>query len=148
MENAKLTREFMRRYNNHDLPGARAMLTDDYFTVFRDHEMTWDDLKSETQKISDAFPDYKFLFERLEARSDGVVILHNFVPSGTHTGTPYGFGPCPEIPPTGVHVQNDPEEVIHFYFRNGKICQNAVYTDGEFVGPVGIYTQIGGFPFA
>ena len=39
-------------------------------------------------------------------------------------------------------MKNDPEEV-HFYFRNGKICQNAVYTDGEFVGPVGIYTQIG-----
>ena len=25
LENAKLTREFMRRYNNHDLPGAREM---------------------------------------------------------------------------------------------------------------------------
>ena len=120
------------------------MVTDDYTTTFGDHEMNWEDLAMETQKIFDAFPDYKFTFQKVEELGD-VVILHHFVPFGTHSGAAYAFGPCEPIEPSGRYVRTDPEEV-HFKFRDGKICQNVVFSDGELIGPAGIYFQIGGFP--
>lgn len=139
-----LTLDFMKQMNQHDLQAARSMVTDDYHTVYGDHEMKWDDFAMETQKIFDAFPDFTFSFQKVEERGD-VIVLHHFIPFGTHTGTAYAFGPCESVEPTGKQVRNDPEEV-HFTFRGNKICRNAVFCDGDLKGPAGIYAQIGGFP--
>lgn len=139
-----LTMEFMKCMNNHDLQAARAMVTDDYHTKFGDHEMEWDDFEMETKKIFDAFPDFTYSFQKVEERGD-VIVLHHFIPFGTHTGTAYAFGPCEPVKPTGKYVRNDPEEV-HFSFRDNKICSNTVFCDGDLAGPAGIYAQVGGFP--
>ena len=147
-----MVREIMIRINNQDLEGAGQLLTDDCQLEFSDDkknldmDMAWPHWVAEQEKIFASFPDFKFDYEKLEHRS-GAVVVRKVTCSGTHTGEPYGFGPCDPIEATGVKVKNDPEELC-FFFREGeeKFCRITVYARGEMSGPAGIYTQLGGFP--
>ena len=146
VEHFATVKEYMRLKNEHDLEGCKALVTDDYVVTFREGEYNWRDHAIEVQKIALSFPDFKFPYESIEVMADGrMVVVHNLVPGGTHTGKPYDYSNCPAIEATGISVQNDPEQ-IRFFFRDGKICREEVYSDGKLSGPAGIYAQIGGAP--
>lgn len=106
-----------------------------------------DGVTEEVQKMFDAFLDFKFMMRTPEesAVQEGVIVVHDFVATGTHTGKPFGIGPCEPIKGTGKFVLLDAEE-HHYYFRDGKVCKEEVVPMGEMTGPMGIYIQIGGFP--
>lgn len=136
----------MRRKNEHDLEGCKKLVTDDYVISFDGVESNWKDHSFEVQQIALSFPDFQFPYESIEVMADGrMIVMHNMLPSGTHTGKPYAFSNHPPIEATGISVQNDPEQ-LRFFFRDGKICREEVYNDGKLSGPAGIYAQIGGNP--
>ena len=108
-------------------------------------EMAWNDLAGEVDKLKQSFPDFCLIHKFLKDGRNGEPVAARFVAVGTHTGVPFGFGPCEPIPAQGKKVINDPEE-FHYFFRKGKICRIRVYPQGDMTGPSGFYTQIGGFP--
>ncbi|CAB9512741.1 expressed unknown protein [Seminavis robusta] len=138
---------FVEKWNQHDMEGARSMVTQDMVTVFAsadNMELEYQDYAAEVNKLFEAFPDFSFKHELVEEHFDGKIVLHKMITSGHHTAKPYAFGPCPPIEATGKYVENS--ETIHFYFRGTKIIKQVVHADGEMTGPPGIYTQLGGFP--
>jgi hypothetical protein len=83
-------------------------------------------------------------WDSIEEIAPGKVKVTNFVGRGTHTGAPYGFGPFPPIPATGIVVEEDP---CHLYIsvKNGKMTKFVIDTYcGDLVGPPGYYQKIGG----
>ena len=81
--------------------------------LFKEAPMTIGGFSDELERMFRAFPD-------LDIESDDIVVHSpccisvKFVVFGTHTGTPYGFGPFPEIEPKGAKVKLDPEYVPFF----------------------------------
>ncbi|CAB9502571.1 expressed unknown protein [Seminavis robusta] len=137
--------------NDHDLRGAKSVLADDVTFEFRAldgslvHEMNWQDFREETMKIFNSFPDFANKPKSIREGQDGTVKVHYAVTSGTHSGTPFAFGPFPPIEASNTRVVNDPEDV-RLTFCDGRIRRFAISARGEMVGPAGLYTQLGGFP--
>lgn len=142
----ELCEEYIRQFNKHDVEGVRAFFRDDFRFVFSDHELTWNDFAGEAPKAFAAFPDLNLEHSHMEEREDGAIILRNLIASGTHTGEPYGFGPCDVIPTTGKYVKNDPEEIAIVFDEHNKMSRHEIVAKGEMTGFAGFYVQIGGFP--
>jgi len=70
-------------------------------------------LNEELRKIHNAFPDFNFVWEHIEERSNGEVVVHKMVPSGHHAGAPCALGPCEPIEATGKFVKSDPIALVH-----------------------------------
>jgi len=156
-----IVKDFFHRINKHEPSSAEELVTDDLQFHFYDLsktldcELPWEYWVEEHERINASFPDFRFQYERavpISVSNDDddeeevvVVVLLGFRASGTHTGEPYGLGPCEAIPATGKRVLNDPEEVYCF-LRGDKIARIVDYPRGEMTGPPGFYTQIGGFP--
>lgn len=167
--NQVVVAEFVRLVNSHQedfssIFDARADV------LFKDAPMTLDGFLGEWAKIFRSFPDFYLRVEGgIDEQPDGTVIAV-LNAGGTHTGTPYSFGPFPEIEATGIKVANDPEYVelgsviftrinslrhrrplnrrVCFTIEDGKIKKFAVESvGGELTGPPGLYTQIGGLIF-
>ena len=76
--------------------------------VFKEAPMTSAGFVEEWHRLYKAFPNVSVSCTELKTiRPDCVTAI--FQVEGTHTGEPYGFGPFPEIPVTGIHVKLDPE---------------------------------------
>ncbi|CAB9501722.1 expressed unknown protein [Seminavis robusta] len=145
--------QYFEKVNDGHFAAIREMVTEDVEFLFHDpngdvnHELTWKDFEAEFFKVGKSFPDFFFrhgLVEQSKTQDD-VVVVHDLVPSGTHSGAPYAFGPCEPIQAAGKKVVSDPEEV-HITCRDGKICKFAFHPKGEMSGFAGIYTLLGGFP--
>jgi hypothetical protein len=85
--------------------------TDNCDFSFAEAHMTIHCFLDETQKILHSFPDFQYHIETITEREDGSVVARGHA-TGTHTGTPFGFGPYPEIKATGTSVVLDPEYVV------------------------------------
>ncbi|CAB9514394.1 expressed unknown protein [Seminavis robusta] len=153
-ERRKTIQEFIRIVNTHDMEQARQFVTPDVQFQFTapqgkqlEVEFSWEEWSGAHCHINASFPDFSFRYQQVNDKL-GVVILTGFRASGTHTGTPFAFGPLDPIPPSGKFIENDPEQA-YFYFRNDnhtQFCRVTWYTTGEMTGPDGFYTQLGGFP--
>jgi ketosteroid isomerase-like protein len=146
-----VVRKSFKKMNSHDIRGLRKVHTEDCMWYFYDqegqfiHETRLDDCIAEMSSMWASFPDLKFRCHTLSMTSSGQVLVANNVLTGTHTGKPYSFGPCEEIAPTGKCVANDPTDLF-VSFRDGKISRCDIYARGPMTGPMGLYTQLGGFP--
>ena len=159
IQKAAVVREWYTKMNEHDLDGARWLVTLDFCIVFHQdtssQKMVWYEFYNECQDLFEAFPDYKISRTGMEAKDEAscngndsvVVIVQGVATHGTHTGTPYAFGADSDpIEPTGKLVQSDPASA-HFHFRKDKICKVEVHPKkGQVAGPAGIYIKLGGFP--
>lgn len=112
-------------------PGAK-MLADEFF--------------DETDGLVKAFPDFELSIadEDITETKPGVVVVEKAVAQGTHTGSPYGFGPYPPIAATGIRCKNDPERLEFHFDEEGKITKMVVTPSGMKTGPQGFYESIGG----
>ena len=131
----------------HEIQKLQQFVTKDSSVAFREElEFTsWPDMERiQLQGLFDAFPDYELPCTKLEAGDSSVVILHEIIGSGTHTGAPYACGPCDPIKASGKSVKLDPE-YISFHFREDKICKSKFEEKVKF-GPPGVYSQLCGFP--
>jgi len=117
-------------------------------------ELSVRDMPEEMQKVLSSFPDLQFHYDSIEEVQPGVVVVSHFHATGTHTGTPYAFGPFPNVPARGT-VLHDPPTTIFVYF-----CVESSSSSGD-VGMIKIerivfdcngktnglplyYTQVGG----
>ncbi|CAB9521173.1 expressed unknown protein [Seminavis robusta] len=148
-----LARHLIKSLHDNDWESTRALVADDLVCYFHnlshevDYELNLNDLHEEVANIHRALPDFSLHYKsiRKHPTNSGVVIVNQVVASGTHTAAPYAFGPFEPINPTGKKVVNDPEE-LHILVQDGKICRLDFYPMGEYTGPAGLYTQLGGFP--
>ena len=132
--------------NGRNVQLAFEYMNSDCDIVFADnHILTCQEFGDEVGRMFASLPDFSFSFSKVEGMENGTVVVRELIASGTHTGAPFGFGPCDPIPASGAKVVCDKEE-IHFTFENGKISNLQVIAFGEMTGPQGIYTLLGGFP--
>ena len=123
--------------------------------LFRGALMSRNDFVEQSKLTFEAFPDFQHneTSIRVVVEKDGYwEIVCEIKPSGTHTGIPYAFGPFPEIPTTGKHVQMDPERLTYTVTaqEGGKglvIQKMSILPLGAMTGPAGFYTAIGGVIF-
>lgn len=149
-ERCEIVKQYLKHVNNGDLDAARSAFTDDCKYMFPgDLEISVQELEQVTEKICSALPDFKFSFRLVEEHEQNgkyVVVVHDIVAEGTHTGAPFEFGPYPAIHPEGKHVKNNPETARFYFDESDKIARAKVIKSGEFAGPAGLYTQLGGIP--
>jgi hypothetical protein len=97
------------------------------------------------ERVVKSFPDIRFSHELIEEVSPGIVMIKNVQASGTHTGSPFAFGPYEEINATGMFVRNDPEDMLlTIDMETESIPLIHVTAKGKSSGPQGFYEQIGG----
>jgi hypothetical protein len=112
---------------------------------FESAEFLLDTWIEDAGKIGSSYPDFHLSYERIIDISPTQAMIVNLQASGTHTGTPYGFGPYPEIPATGLHCKNDFEDVtVTIDPVSGMIICMSFVAKGPMTGPPGFYDQIGG----
>lgn len=140
--------EWLEAVNTHDLKAAGAFVTKDAQLHLKEHDkrltldMSWDCWCGVQAKIMESLPDYHFEYRKAVGHR-GAVVLKVVRAGGTHSGTPFGYGPFAPLSPTGKFVENDPEEV-YFFFREGeeKISKIMSFATGEFSGAPGLYAQL------
>ncbi|CAB9526282.1 unknown protein [Seminavis robusta] len=139
-----LVRAFLKKWNQHDMDGAREMVTNDFaigFAAADNMEMDYDEYAAEAKKIYDAFPDFHFCYDSIEERkNDGVVVLHNLIVKNVTTQL-HAFGQ-PASLLSGTRHDTIPE-TLYFHFEDGKICKQIVATEeDETKGSLGSYTEM------
>ena len=106
--------EFWNFMNDQNLKAARELVKEDIRIFFTDRdknfnmEMTWNGWAEEYEKCFNSFPDLSFDYRRV-TESSGVIVVHGFKCSGTHTWAPYAFGPCEPIEASFVAVEMIPK---------------------------------------
>lgn len=161
-------------FNRHDMRTVKRFASADSICIYKGAKsgMPLYDFLLEVQNISEAFPDNKSKYnfnsfylvvllmitndnllhystqkvrwDSIEEIAPGKVMVKNFVGRGTHTGKPFGFGPFPPIPPTGIVVEEDPCHLL-ITVSKGKMTKFVIDTYcGDLVGPPGYYQKIGG----
>jgi hypothetical protein len=112
---------------------------------FHEVELLVDTAVEELSNTRSSFPDFHLCYEKIIDISPTQAKIVNLQASGTHTGTPYGFGPYPEISATGIRCKNDFEDVtITVDAQTGMILSTKFVAKGPLTGPAGLYNQIGG----
>merc|ERR1712176_928247 len=140
--NADIVERYYEYFNNHDLEGYVSLTTQDCDMRFSgDVVITVKDYGEMVNNTLESFPDFTCKGEKPVEVAQDVVVVKNAVCSGTHTGTPYGFGTFPPLQSNGVRCANDPEQQT-FFMKDGKIAKIIVIADGKLCGPVGFYQQI------
>ena len=135
-------------FNSDDIDGIAAIGTPDAkFVHGEEGELTlsWPGYVQLHKDVLASFPDLHFHWSESKELDDGTVTSKVYV-TGTHTGSPFGFGPFPPIEATGIKCQNDPEDV-QWIIEGDKIKETRVIcgTKGSTkAGPPGFYVQIGG----
>jgi hypothetical protein len=115
---------------------------------FGDTEFLLDTWIEDAGNIGSSYPDFHLSHEKIIDISPTQAMIVNLQASGTHSGTPYAFGPYPEIPATGIHCKNDYEDVtVTIDAESGMILCMKFVAKGPATGPPGFYNQIGGIFF-
>ena len=102
--------------------------------------MSMKTLNKSLQQLFEAFPDMEFRFSKMEEPRPGMVVLHNYYGSGTHTGASFGFPGMPAIPPTGAFIEDEPIRMV-FYVHGRKVVSGECDAGGKIVGPPGFYAK-------
>ena len=97
-------------------------------------------LNKNLQELFAAFPDIDFRYSKIEEPRPGMVVIHDYYGSGTHTGCAYGFPGMPKIPPTGAFIEDEPIRMV-FYVHGGKVVSGECDAGGKIVGPPGFYAK-------
>lgn len=103
----ELVDEVLRYMNEHR--DAPPFIADDADLWFPGASMNLSGYNEEFAKMCRCFPDFhsEAVGDVIE-HTDGTVSF-SCVCTGTHTGTPYAFGPYPEIAATGIKIKLGPE---------------------------------------
>ena len=137
--------------NAHHPEEIKALCTEDFLAHVmgpdRQVQMKLTLAEIQANSIFQAFPNFKFMYRSIQESlaEPGVIVVHDFVGTGAHTGDPFGFGPFPPIEPTGKVVVLDPSE-SHYHFdpETNLIYKEEIIALGEITGPPGVYVQLGG----
>ena len=146
--NVGIVKLMLERLNAKDCIALRSMVTKDLQCEWEEQAMRFDDWVNAVEDVWKSFPDFNLTYTSVEdGDKENVVIVHECVPSGTHTGEPFGFGPYEPIPASGTRVVNAAETITVHLTPDGEICKWLVKVEGELTGPAGMYAQLpGGFP--
>ena len=141
--NIALVAKALELWNSHDLEGYLGLHAPNCEVRFSgmDTTIAIKDFVPVMQDALASFPNFRIDGDKPREVGPGVVVVKNLVATGSHTGKPFGFGPCPPLPATGVKCRNDPEEVTYFIV-NGKIGRVHIHSSGKLTGPLGFYQQI------
>jgi predicted ester cyclase len=146
--NASTVKTFLDLLNSKDLDKVRSMITYDLSCEWEEQCMRFEDFLDVLESVWKSFPDFNLVYKNLvDGKKANVVVVHDCVPSGTHTGEPFGFGPYDPIEASGTRVENAAETITVHLTEDGKICKWLVKVNGTLTGPAGMYAQLpGGFP--
>ncbi|KAG7367792.1 hypothetical protein IV203_030535 [Nitzschia inconspicua] len=115
-----------------------------------DMVITLKDFIDQMELCYKSFPDYTSTWGSIDDygcadNDDGRhrVIIKGFVGRGTHTGTAFAFGPFPSIEATGTRIKDGPIDLI-VILKDGMPHTINTRLNGNSIGPISQYTQIGG----
>ena len=129
--------------NKHDMMRLYQVTNHDAVFHFPDMDVHlpmrpfWDSMMT----LFDAVPDLSFSFTSVEEVRPGVVVIQDYIGAGHHTGNPLEFPPNPPVPPTGVHIADEPIQVT-ITVKHNKITDLVADTLGDGIaGPPGFYSK-------
>jgi hypothetical protein len=131
--------------NNGIYSDLYTISSPDCLFQFEDAEWLLNTWVEGVAKLLSSYPDFRFFYEEIIDVSPTQAMILNLEAIGTHTGTPFGIGPYPEIPATGIRCKSDYEDVTVTIDADAGIMKSMkIIAKGPSTGLQGFYDQIGG----
>ena len=165
-------RDVHQAYNDGQVDVFEKCLHEDVHCSFKGALMLRSYFVEQMRLCTKAFPDFNFTILHSRAKPSAMEdcwdIVCDLRVNGTHTGAPYCFDPYPPIAATGISLKMDVERVTYTVSPRRRKSRSEVGSTrrseskiddefeilhmrvvplGEFTGPVGMYTQLGGVIF-